>query len=1284
MTTTIRFNFHRAIRLAGIRFGFRTGVLVALLAGLCLFGGLLSAQSTGSGIITGTVTDQSGAVVVGASVTVTNVATNVAYASVTNGTGYFEVDALNPGTYKVLTVAPGFEKLIRTGITLDAQARLAVTMKLKTGTVNEFITVVADASLLNTESGSNGQVLTTKQMEDLPAAGQNPAWYVLLAPGIQTSYSQTGYTQGSLGWNGVSHFAANGVWFANEFSLDGAPNMDARQNAVNPTEDELGEMKMDISGFDASVGKTMGASITQTTKSGTNVLHGTMRMNYLDERWSAMNHFQGLNYKHELAINGCTNGANTNAACKQIENLYGWPGTHENNGAFGVGGPVYIPKIFDGRNKLFFFVSWTDDVNGGAKYETSEVPTAQELNGNFNDLPATTANIPATYVSTCGTGTPYYGQYQIYDPFSVQLDANGVPRRQPICGNILPNSRISNNAMNQLYAKLVPHPNLGGSAGNNYAWESAEDQKYSDYTTREDYAISPKDHVFVRYTKTSYFNTWTGFTVGDVDDQYGPRWIHTGAIGWNHMFSAKMNLNVTAGGTNYQTECCYYPGYEANKPSDLGLPSYTDAYTAARPSLPVISISGASGIGQSNSPSQWDRVAAIRANVVRVQGRHTISAGSEFRLQNYAEGVSGNLNGTYNFDSTYTRENNGSDSTYPSSGTGLGYAAFVMGVQTSNSVSYTTDRSANSPYYALYVGDTWRVTPKLTIVPGLRYEYEFGVSEKHNKAIVGWDFNAAQPIATEVNAAYQASLAAATPTQKAVLPSSLTIQGGPMYAGVNGYPHRQFQNNLRVMPRIAVAYKINDTNVIRAGYGLFFDTMNAQTTSLDQDGFSASTSDSSSTTYGTNFVAGTSPLADPFPANASGARFNAPIGSAAGIMYYLGSSATVWDHNMVPARQQRVTLGWQHQFGSSTMMEIQVIDALTTHVAIAKSQSYYPASFYAGGTQPNSAENSLMSTQIINPFALANFSNIAGSNPAEYNLMTHNSFFTQSRMNINNVAHLYPQGGLSIEEPLGEVNYKQLQLNVNRRYSHGLTLMGALAFTQDHDRDYFANSFDPLPSWEATSNNSAPVRFTSEAIWKLPFGRGEAWGNGGWTSKAFGGFQLSTSSEMQTGELITFGNLFYVGEIKASNIKIKHPVFVNNLATGGSAYIQWLNVGNAVATASTTTSAEGITTTTCTYTGTGFVTNPSCQPNGYNLRAFPTRLKGVRQMGWDNWNANMQRDFPIKEGVAFQARFEAYNVFNHQCFSSPNVSPTSTQFGWVTAPAGENARWLAISGRIRF
>ncbi len=1260
---------------------------------------LAGAQVTGLGILSGEVTDPAGAAVAGAEITITESGTNVSHKSATNGTGYFEIDSLTPGIYRISVTAPGFENLVRQGITLQADARLNVPLQLSIGRTSQTVLVTADAALLNTEDGSNGQVLTTRQLELLPAAGANPMQLAQMAPGIQAPNSQSYSMEDTLSWNGVSKFGTNGFLNANEYSLDGAPNMgNPRGNAIDLSEDEVSEMKVETVPFDAVFGHTMGATVTQITKSGTNDLHGAVHELYQDKSWSAMQHFQGLNYRYEQGLNGCTNGAGTSPQCLLVKYEYGLPGTHMNLYAGTLGGPVFIPKLYDGRNKFFFFVavdgdSWIDD-----SVKTDTLPTVQERGGNFSDLPTTTTGIPAAFTSACGTGTPYFGQYQIYNPFSMTLDSKGIPRRTPFCGNVIPAGLMSTtSALSSFYNNLLPTPTQNSPTGTNYTYTSLNLQDFHQFTQRMDYALSENDHLFFRWSRMNYSDDVTGFTTGDVDRNPGRRWVDIGSFGWNHIFTPRTNLDFVAGASQYTTIANTYPGYGKYPPSSVGLPSYLDTYDGAAPTLPIFTISNYTGIGATNSAAQHFRDLSFNATLTHVQGSHTIRAGAGWQQQNFAEPAQANTNGSYTFDDNYTQENNGTDKTYSENNTGLAYAAFLLGIPTTSSVAAGAPVSINTPYYDLYVEDTWRATRKLTINAGLRYEFEFGPTEKHNEQIVGWDPTASLPIASAANAAYASTLANATAAQQAVLPSSLVIQGGPLYAGVNGVSSRQFVNDYRILPRLAFSYAITPKTVIRAGYGIFFDTINANDASshptatisgatgayagflfsTDQDGYSTSTSVASSTNYGANFVAGTSPLSNPFP-NVNGTQFNPAVGNSAGAMYYAGSNPTLYDHGIVPPRAQRIYVGVQRQFGPSTMLEVAYLGSFTTKLPVTVNAGAVPGSFYAGGTQTNTAENTLLASLVTNPFAIANFSGLQSSDSAAYGLISHSSYYTSSTISVANLVRGYPQmSGLSIYKSLGQSHFQEVQINLTRRYAQGLTLMAALQLNDQHDRNYYANPFDASLSWQP-SNNSLPYRFTAEGLYLLPFGHGQRWINSGWGSAIVGGMQVGGSYELQPGPLLAFGNLFYLGT-PGKDIKLKHPVYVNNQASGGYNYVQWLNPGNVTATYS-----NGA----CTYSGTGFVTNSQCQPNGYNLLVFPTRVNGVRSESTDTIQANVQRNFQFSERFVLETRIEAFNLLNRQVLGNPNLTPSNSEFGQITADGGVNqsgnGRWLNIQGRLRF
>jgi hypothetical protein len=704
---------------------------------------------------------------------------------------------------------------------------------------------------------------------------------------------------------------------------------------------------------------------------------------------------------------------------------------------------------------------------------------------------------------------------------------NGHPSRAPLCGNQVPSSLMLNSQMAKLINSWLPTPTSASTTGNNYTYTVPQPQTLLQITTREDYVFSDRDRLFVRFTYQHYTKGQPGIAPGNIDEQEGPKWGELGAIGWNHVFSAKTNLDVTIGASNMETSTTYYPGYSAFPPTSVGLPSYLQAYAGGNATLPELQFGGgstyaqgASGansmlFGNLNSAPSYYRTANVRANLTSVHGVHSFRFGGEWRAQNYARGVQGLSSGDFNFDTTFMQQNDGTnlDCAGCSSATnlygglpgasnyGLSYGAFLMGVPTTSTVNLQAPISISTPYFAGYFGDTWRITPKLTLMPGVRLEYEFGPKEKHNYQISEFDPNQSLAISAPAVAAYATTYATATAAQQAALPSTISVQGGPLYAGVNGAPTRQWQNDYRFLPRLGFSYQLRPTTVIRGGYGLFFDTLNALEWGgpTDQTNFTASTSNATSSLYGNfgqNLVTTAPPILNPFP-TVNGSQFIPAVGAAAGNLSYAGANPTIYPQNYVPARAQRVEGSVQRQFGRSLMIEVGYLGSWSTKMSnfsagivnagggsnVGKlNLAPTPAAFYANGNEPNIATNSLLGQQVTNPFNINNFAAIQSSNPAAYNEMLHSGTFANSTTAISNLVRPYPfMGGATEVVPIGQSHLHELQVTAIKRLSNGLDLNLAFQKNYQYDRDFFNNPYDTQMSWEPT-NSSYPWRLTVEGL----------------------------------------------------------------------------------------------------------------------------------------------------------------------------------------------------------
>jgi len=1241
---------------------------------MALSAGVLSAQTTGLGTISGRVLDPLGAVIPGAHVTVTNTATGVAVSTTSNGQGLYRAGDLVPGPYQIAVTAKGYKDLLRQGITLVSDASETADLSMTVGQTSQQVTVYADASLLNLTSGSDGQVVSSQQIADTPTAGANPLLLLKFSSAIQTSDASNLYMNGSYNAGAAnSRIGTSGQISKNEYMLDGAPDQYSGHNvAYAPPSDEVNEMFTDVTGFDAEVGKTLGAYTNVTSKTGTDQFHGDARWLYEDQRWQALTHFARVNI-----ITACA-AAPTSAACavSKAQNLQ--PGTHENNWGAAIGGPVMISHLFNGRQrKLFFFFGAVRDQFTGVSNTSVNVPTVQErgLNGSnadFSDLPGCP--------SACG-------EYTIFDPLSVAaVPGQTYYQRTAFPGNVIPASRI-NNPMRALFNAVLPVPNNGGGSGSpavglngegNYVYNQLQPQTFTAYTPRIDYALSDNDHFFARASKVHYLQDTKGFTTDDVDEGLVNQDALILSVGWTHVFTPNLAMDNTIGYSRYWNGL-EEPGLLKFPATSLGLPGYlqTQAASSGFNGAPLVEFDGSTStpyneVGRNSYPPNYDKIGNYRTGLTFVHGAHVVKAGAEYRLQVAIGTQEGNIDGLYDFDNTFTKEyTNGSGPgskvcTSAGNGTcdispqqqGLDYAAYLMGMQTSATLTTQVLWKYSNPYYAFWGGDNWHLTPKLTVYAGLRFEYEFGPTESQNRQMMYFDPALALPTASDVNTAYAANYATyakAIPTGLPAPPTSLNIAGGDVYAGVNGASDRAWDNNWRLLPRFAAAYALRPSIVIRGGYGLFYDTNNALNENPNLSGFSATTTTASTSDngeglsgdwVGANPYTGGVPAANPFPALSTGGNFIQPLGSALGAMEIAGTSTSFYPRNYYPSRQQRWNATVEKQFGSSTVLHVDYIGSWTTRLQVSQNLDSVPAAYFTGGNTLNPNNGALSGTATPNPFSVKNMGDLATSSPQVYNnVLTTTSLFTSSNVSVAQLLKPYPQlTGLTEYAEVGNSKFNELNFSFRRRLSNGLSFAINYQLNWQNDQDYFANSFDKAPSWEP-SNNSRPYRIAGIGTWELPFGKDEPFASHGWVSKAFGGFKLDNAYEQQEGALIGFGNLIYTGG-DPTNIKLSHP-----------SYGEWFNTQNF---------------------GTG------TQLGSYNLRVFPTRVPGVREQGYSNLNSNLERSIPLSERVNMILRFECFDVFNHTLVAAPNTSPTSAQFGEVTGNEQNFSRFIQVQGRFVF
>jgi hypothetical protein len=1241
--------------------------LFSVLTILCLSLVVLGAQETRS-TINGRVYDQQSAAVGGAKVVVTHTDTNAAVTLTTNETGYYEAPLLIPGNYKVSAEAAGFKTVVRDGIVLQVGQQLAIDLKLDVGAVTETVQVTAEAPVLDTSSVEAGALIDNKDLMELPVLGNNPTLLTKLMPGMFNTDGVNNYL-GLHSIAGGSGYTNSGGVGGNEWSIDGVPNNGgSRQAAYLPYSDSISEFRIDTTGFDVSQGRGTGASIMAMTKAGTNQYHGTATWQHWQQRFNATPYFTRQLYFKNIAD---AEAAGNTALANQLRNTERQSSGHSNNWAATIGGPVVIPKLYNGKNKLFVFFSYNgfkDNKTEEANQFNKTVPTMKNRNGDFTDLLAVDAV-----------------KYTIYDPLTVGRDTSRPTGtyyiRDAMPGNIVPKSRILMPKMYKFISDLYPIPNNDPTdpkmePRNNYMavatpwlWD------YRAYQNRIDYNLNQSHRFFGRWS-------WNNFDEDRQDWTYSTiRGMNTGGINrknmgatadWTWTINGSTLLDIS-GAANEFTSGNNKPVPMRYKPTDLGLPQYLDDIAGDQHIIPRITLNGYTQPVPDGVPTfTRQRIFSIVSNLSHFRGKHSFKAGADTRFHFRTGGGGGATSGYFQFDERYTRKYGDTNLQTPGQ-IGLSWAAFMMGLNYNSQIaSGITTYATYSPYTGGYFQDSIRLTRKLTVNLGFRLEWEGGPTERYNRVIGYFDPNAVLSLTETSTAALKAkppapfTLGGNTIT---IDPNSVRIMGGVTFPGVNGVPRQAWQGQAMFMPRMAFAYNISPKTVIRGGVGTFYDTLNVTHYSPNQTGFNKTTQFATEKNAGSTWQTGDpangiSPLMDPFPANRpGGARFDMSSSGALGADTQNGSSYTYSDYPTKRSHQYRWRIGVQRQIGRDNVVTVTYNGSYSRDVYVSQNLNALPAQYFWNGIVRNSAWSSALDGGVSSPFNLTTYySGLATSNPLLYADMAGKTFFTDSNIARSKLLRPYPTvntGLTNDRSPLGQVRTNGLEVVFNRRFSRGFNLMGTYMRTSGWEAAWFPNEFDLNPAWRP-SNYSRPHRVTATGMYQFPFGRRRAFFKDGIMSKLLGGMQLSGTFEYQPGQLVgDWGNRYYYGDIK--DIVKENPTLD-----------EWFNTKG----------------TDCTQTageGSGWERCSQKAPAGYQTRIFPIRVDGLRRDKTLQTNANVQKEIPLKtERTKLILRFDMLNVFNRYQFDNPNIDPMNTDFGRVTQQTAAQNRFLQFQLRLQY
>ena len=1153
------------------------------------------------GAISGAVTDGSGAAVASAKVAVIEISTRTRVDTVTDAAGHYSAPFLLPGDYDISVKLEGFKENVRKAVHLGAGESPILDVKLSLGDVTQSVEVTDVVPLINNENASIGQTITTKEVEDLPSNGGTPMMLATFAMGV-TPMSQPSQVLPFASGGAASWSISGSPNQTNELLVDGVPNAtwDGRL-AYSPPQDAVQEVRVKAFDSDAAYGHTGGGTANTVLKSGSNRLMGTLSWKNQPSNMVANNFF---NNRAGLPV--------------QI--------THFNQYGATAGGPVVLPKVFDGRNRVFWFFAFEGVQAVSPNSNFFSVPTPEQKLGDFSKL--LTSKIATV----------------LYNPFSAALNGSTVTRTA-YPGNKIPATQISPIA--QKYLDFLPAPNVINGARddgfNNFGNDTPTKDGYTNELGRIDYNISVKHRSYFNIRHTDYYQTKNDYfknisTGSNLSrNNWGASFDHV------YMLNASNVLNMRVNFTRmFEDHSSPSAGFD---PTSIGFPSYL-ASNSQYLQLPTISFNSTAtgmqnlgfGTGANILPSQSFQTFG---SWVHIRGSHNLKFGGDLRLYKLNYRAYGNSTGTMAFSgNNWVRAASNSSTTVTM---GQDFASFLLGLPTGGSFDQNASAMFYSYYGALFVHDDWRIRRNLTINLGLRFDHDFPYHEKWGRTVNGFAYDTVSPLAAAATAAYAKSPNALLP------PSAFNVRGGLTFASPND--SAIWQNTSHLMsPRIGFAWtpeRFHTKLAVRSGFAMFVQPIaistlqvtGAYSTSpiLTQQGFSQSTP---LTSTNNNNLTPAATLANPFPTG-----IQPPVGAAAGLLTFAGQSINFLNPEMKSPYSVRWNFGLQYELTKDMVIEVAYIGNHSLHVPVTYTQlNGIPRQFLSMSPVRDQAVITQLTASTPNPF-----------------LGLQTSANTATTVNAVQLLARYPQfpvgvnagssGVVANDMNIGSSYYNSFNVRLQKRLGRGVSLIANYMRSKMIDQTTWLNDADPQPERRA-SPFFRPQRISTAATYELPVGRGK---KVDLRSRPLdliaGGWQVNMTYQFQVGGPLTWVN--------GSTNNIGDYVYL-----GGS-----LNPNPRVVD------------------GTAFDTSRfdvrAANQFQYHLRTFSTAFADVRGDGINDWSASMSKRFNIGERRSVQVRCEGFNIVNHATFGPANTTATNAAFGTITTQANR-PRLLQMVARIVF
>jgi len=1122
------------------------------------------------GRVQGTIVDTTGGAVPGVSVTLQNDETGIAVTRQSGGNGRYLFDQVDPGTYTLTAKRPGFNTLVQKNVPVHQRGDVTADITLKVSDVVETVTI--EASPVGVQFNTANQEMNVEQalFKELPLISRNPVTLVALDPSVNGDWTRNA---------NYDHYAANAYDLGgrtqgrNDVLIDGSPLSNSSKLGYNPPVDAVGEYAVKQNAVDAEFGHSSGGIVTMSMKPGTNQIRGSAYYFGGDPGWNAV----------------------SNRITRQ----------HSTGTSWNTGGSIGMPIK---KNKLFLFTAFERQNDASYQSLGKTFPTALERQGDFSRSLYTDGKLRV-----------------IYDPRTSRIEGGRVVR-DPFVGNNIPQARwdsLATKMLKNLWSTNNAGDDLTGL--NNYKYALLRTYRYCNLSNRVDWQINDRWKTFGR---VSFFRT--NQDANDYTDGADPLKMRLTEGSIRNGFNIAADTVYTFSPTTALTvRYAYYKTEDKRAYPEMGITEadYTNLwpnkwwqpYVGERPLIyfPNFQIPSGDTFGVRNFWWQEPLGYSFGAQLSKYFSNHSVKFGADLRFK---RGWAARFGGLANL--TFTTANTANTTSGAAVNTGNPWASFLLGtMDTSSNAQAVPIQYSNTEMYAFYVQDDFKISRKLTLNLGLRYEYEGGIWDPENRIPQRLDLTNPLP---GMQAAIDPKLPADIKAKMAESAGQKSfLYNGAFYFTEEGKNRATASDKLEFMPRLGLAYRVDDKTSLRFGYGRFY-TPNSFTDSGNEPLGSLNLAAFSPITEALPLLEGVPQafLANPFPQGLTPA-----YGKAYGRYTNLGDNITISEYERRPPISDRISLSVQREIWGGAVLDVMYFKNFVSRDLLSVNLNLMdPRLSYKYGVE--------LTRTVANPYY--NYGTVATFPGA---------LRKQATVSVATLLKPYPQYGTITQQftDLGTYRNQSAQVRVQQRFRHGFSFMASWAYVLAEGQAFYddQDQYDRVLTWVEDVNGRH--RIVAAGAFAIPVGRGRAVGANmpRALDLALGGWQVSGVYTYRGGQLLPFGAMVA-------------PESVKTIGGVGSSNF-WFDT-------------------------TGFGRLPA-----YTRRSNPLYYDNLRGPSFSNVDAVLSKKFDVHERIKPEFRLEAYNAFNKLNWANPTVSITASDFGRTNAPvAGNFGRQLRYAFRVEF